>query len=188
MPVPREGEESQLPLQGAGLRASERAECLTHCKSAHLPLREAQKNSGKWICKIPEEKQLSTALPFLSCLSPHRRAGEARSALGSGMGQVYCSGVYCTPHLSSLIPEIPSFATESVCDCVLWILMLPLSTLSNVLFPYSPLKHPCPPSAHAPKCPFYVFSGGNCPFLTTARLLLTTLCLCIVNTGVKVST
>lgn len=62
----REKKASYLPLQDAGLTASERAECLTRCKSAHPPLREAQKNFGKWICKSPEEKQLNTALPFLS--------------------------------------------------------------------------------------------------------------------------
>lgn len=48
--VRREGE-SQLPLQDAGLTVSETAESPTHCKSAHLPLHVAQKNSGKRICK-----------------------------------------------------------------------------------------------------------------------------------------
>lgn len=81
MAVPREREDSQLPLQDAGLTASERAECLTHCKSAHLPLREVQKNSGKWTCKSPE-KQLNTGLPLHSLLRLHR-TGEAKPALRS---------------------------------------------------------------------------------------------------------
>jgi hypothetical protein len=63
-PIPgsREEEESQLPPQEAESLVSGRAESPTRCKSARLPLRATQKNSGKQICKSPGGKAAASTV------------------------------------------------------------------------------------------------------------------------------